>query len=109
MILDASVTSKYTRVEFDADKKEYEIRPVDQYGVVASIRFQDGAVKEAGVNGCFVEDVLAVAIHRLQALDRGLPSHYNEVAVRHLFAAQGALNARTAERLERGVAGTSKK
>lgn len=57
----------------------------------------DGVTKEA---------VLEVLIDRLTYLNGKMPSEYNEVAIDRLNDALRALNARTAERVERGVEGT---
>lgn len=52
------------------------------------------------------EAVLEVLIHRMKFLNEKMPSSFNDDAIAHLEGALAALNARTAERKERGVEGT---
>jgi hypothetical protein len=107
---DVSITSKHTWTSLDDDGR-YRVYQAGKFphegGPLAEVRFQEGPVREAGVNGCFVEDLLTVAVHRLRKLDMDMHSPDNEAALRHMLAALGALNARAAGRLERGVQGTS--
>lgn len=72
------------------------------------IKWQEGPVKEVGVNGCQIEDVLEVAAARLRELN--VPPHnsrLNSLAITDIESAQNWLNRRTAEREARGVEGTS--
>lgn len=70
--------------------------------------FQSGPVKEAGVNGISIESLLAICIDRLEGFQSGpFANDYNQDALDHLLAAQIALQARTKERMSRGVEGTS--
>ena len=74
------------------------------------INFQDGPVKEAGVNGIFVEDLLTIAVARLKHFQSGeFPSERNEQAIKFIKSAHHILNERTRERVKRGVEGLSKK
>jgi hypothetical protein len=58
-------------------------------------------------NGAFVEDVIAAAIDRLGFYQRSrFACDANAVAIAHLTAALGELQARTAEREKRAVEGT---
>lgn len=62
-----------------------------------------------GRTGVFVEDLLAICAARLKSYQTGeLPDRNNEDAITHIAAALGALEARTAERLRRGVEGSMK-
>ncbi len=73
-----------------------------------NITFQEGPVKEAGVNGCQVEDVIAVCVARLQELN--VAPHGNREtseAITHLQEVENWLNRRTRDREARGVEGTS--
>ena len=57
-------------------------------------------------NGAFVEGVIEAAKRRLQFFQEGPFAHpKNQEAIEHLEAALVALDARTAERKERGVEG----
>ncbi len=62
---------------------------------VDRLRFQDGAPP---ANGFCVEDLIAIAKHRIQHLDTELPSDYNKLAVDALDEALKALEDRMAER-----------
>lgn len=80
-------------------------RPAGEYGY---IRFQNGPVKESGVNGCFQEDLLAIVIHRLQCFQSGpFACRENAIALTKIEEAMHWLNARTQARQNRGVEGTS--
>lgn len=70
--------------------------------------FQKEPIKEAGVNGCQIEDMIFIALHRLKCAQRGpFPCDENEAAMGHLKAAIRELDARTKRRQNRGVEGTS--
>ncbi|OHD24149.1 MAG: hypothetical protein A2Y38_24035 [Spirochaetes bacterium GWB1_59_5] len=66
--------------------------------------FQCGPVREFGVNGCQIEDVLTVLIDRLEAFQGGqYPSREGSIALMKMQEALMWLNRRTADRKERGV------
>jgi len=71
------------------------------------VSFQNGPVKEQGVNGCTNEDLIAIVIDRLWSFQNG-PFHCreNRIALQHLEEALHWLNHRTADRQRRGVEGT---
>jgi len=72
------------------------------------VKFQEGPIKEAGVNGCQVDDVILFLTRRLKELNQ--PPHQcieNTQAIQHLFGAFNALDRRTSGRVTRGVEGTS--
>ncbi len=70
------------------------------------IQFQDGPVREAGVNGTSMEVVLKVIIERLEGYQRGpFPCKENEMALMCCKQAQEWLDARTAARRAQGVEG----
>lgn len=73
-----------------------------------TIRFQNGPIKEFGVNGISQEALLAIVIDRLrsfQAGDYACPD--NAEALAHLQGALKCLQRRTRERMARGVEGTN--
>lgn len=72
------------------------------------IEFQNGPVKEVGVNGVQNEHLLAVLIHRTTILNERFPCDENMLAIRHMKLATNALQARTANRQARGVEGENK-
>jgi len=69
--------------------------------------FQSGLPRESGVNGCRVEDVVGVAIDRLEQYQNGpLACAENEEAIRGLRQAVQALELRLLRRREQGVLNT---
>ena len=76
-----------------------------------AVIFQDGPIKEQGVNGCQVEDLLQAARERLEFLNSAaagkFASQYNAAATAAIRQAEEMLRLRTQERQERGVEGTS--
>lgn len=78
--------------------------------VLTNINFQKGPVKEVGLNGCFIPDLLQIVINELQQFQN---SDYrcteNTLAIKHLYQAVGFLRKRTEGRRERGVLGTYEK
>jgi len=78
--------------------------------VVNSISFQNGAIKENGVNGCHNEDLIAIIVDRLQGFQSGnFACRENAIAITKLEEALMWLNKRTQDRINRGVEGTSVK
>lgn len=76
--------------------------------IYACVNFQNGAIKENGVNGCCNEDLLAIVIDRLQGFQSGdFKCRENAIALTHIETALIWLNKRTADRSSRGVEGTS--
>ena len=93
---------------------KYEVRPVT--GEVnssdnvefAKISFQNGPIKEFGINGCHQEDLLAIVQHRLECFQEGdFACIENERALNSLKECIAHLNSRTKDRNERGVEGTN--
>lgn len=73
----------------------------------ALILFQNGPIKEAGLNGITHEALLAILIDRLRSFDSGpFRSRANSIALTKLEEALFWLHSRTRERLARGVEGT---
>jgi hypothetical protein len=71
------------------------------------IRFQNGPIRDSGVNGVSQEALLAIVIDRLRAFQRGpYLCRENAIALTHLEDALGWLQRRTRDRLKRGVEGT---
>ena len=88
---------------------EYAVAWEQEQGVAGNvIVFQKGPVKEAGVNGCFMEDLIALCIDRLEAFQRGnFACEENAMALNSLKSALFSLDVRTNDRQERGVEGRS--
>lgn len=74
------------------------------------IDFQEGPVKECGINGVTEEDLIAMVICRLQYFQLTEYScRENSTAIRRLEEALYWLGERTRDRERRGVEGTSEK
>lgn len=91
---------------FDANSNP-SLNVGDYYDEELTIVFQNGAIKEAGVNGVTHESLLTVLIHRLEGFQSGkFACDANAVALAHLREALESLKKRTIERAARGVEGT---
>jgi len=81
-----------------------------RYDVIAGdhltfIEFQRGAVIDNGVNGMTNEALLTVLIHRTEFLNSKFPCAENMRALQCMEEALANLNARTLNRMARGVEG----
>ena len=73
------------------------------------ISFQNGPIKEYGVNGVTQEALLAVVIDRLRSFQAGpFACAANAMALHHTEAALELLQQRTKDRIARGVEGQTK-
>ncbi len=71
------------------------------------IEFQNGPIKEVGVNGLTQETLLAIVIDRLRSFQAGPYScRENAIALTHCEEALMWLQRRTVGRIKRGVEGT---
>ena len=86
----------------------YKIVALGKESLIAIIPMQTGPVQEDGLNGAFVEDLLAIARDRLQEYQRGKHScRENAIAITKIEDAIFRLNHRTAQREKAGIEGTS--
>lgn len=82
----------------------------DTTELLGHISFQNGPIKEAGVNGITQEALLAIIIDRLRGFQSGSFScRENAIALTHCEEALMWLQRRTVERIKRGVEGTNQK
>lgn len=93
---------------------EYQIKgPVPDVGrkhIIYRLSFQNGPIKEAGVNGITHEALLAILIDRLRGFQEGkFRCRENAIALTHLEEGLMWLQRRTVERIRRGVEGTHEK
>lgn len=73
----------------------------------ATLDFQKGPLKEAGLNGISDEALIAIVIDRLEGFQTGpFRSRDNAIAITHLETALLWLQKRTTDRQRRGVEGT---
>lgn len=115
------LTSKYTRV---LEEEEYKYNAPHRFKVVkarkddeendgtevlADIHFQEGPIKECGVNGVNNEDLINMVIRRLECFQESdYKCRENALAITKLEEALLWLRKRTMGREARGVEGTSK-
>ena len=82
----------------------------DGKGTVIPILFQNGPIKEVGINGITHETLIAVVIDRLRSFQTGpFSCRENAIALTHLEEALMWLQRRTVNRIKRGVEGTYQK
>lgn len=102
---DGSCGVEYTITDRNLDKgKIPTMNPM--YGMV---KFQDGPIAEKGVNGCQVEDLIAISIDRISQFQMGgFPCNENKIAIDNLERALAALDQRTLDRRRRELEGVNK-
>lgn len=115
------LTTKYTQVleeaeyQFNAPHTFEVVRKLDantefnpETDLLAKIHFQEGPIKENGVNGVANEDLLVMVIRRLQGFqDSPYSCRENAMAITKLEEALMWLRKRTTGRENRGVEGTN--
>lgn len=106
-------TTKYTRIFAEENYKynaphNYLIEESGgQNKLLANLHFQEGPIKECGVNGVTGEDLINIVIDRLQHFQKSKFScRENAFAIAKLEEALLWLRARTMDREKRGVEGT---
>ena len=108
------LTNNYTKVYHEKDFKfnaphTFKVVGAKDGEVIADIHFQEGAIKECGVNGVANEDLIAMVICRLEHFQASeYNSRDNAMAITKLEEALLWLRKRTLGRENRGVEGTSK-
>lgn len=110
------LTSKYTEVYHeDEDKMKYNAphhfavtdRETGEY--LQEVNFQEGPIKECGINGVANEDLINMVICRLEHFQKSeYASRDNALAITKLEEALLWLRKRTIARENRGVEGTSR-
>ncbi len=113
-------TKKYTKVQVldepgqgNANHKYRVVSaqpPNGELGTLGEVKFQDGPIKETGVNGVMNEDLIAIVIDRMRGFQSGdYACRDNALALTKLEEALMWLRNRTNERERRGVEGTHTK
>ena len=91
--------------EIDNQRHTYRIQSNSHMGITY-FTFQEGAIQDVGVNGCQIEDLLQICIHRLQGFQKGaFPCRENALAITKLEEALMWLDKRRQDRQVRGVEG----
>lgn len=87
-----------------------EVKDTPPVGEFGHAFFQNGPIKEKGINGCSQEDLLLIVIDRLESFQSGdFACRENAIAKTKCEEALLWLNRRTDERIKRGVEGTNVK
>ena len=106
------LTSKYTAVmeekDFNYNAPHYfNVVRVEDGKVLEKIHFQEGPIKECGVNGVCNEDLINMVIDRLEHFQNSdFKCRENALAITALEEALLWLRKRTMGREQRGVEGT---
>lgn len=111
------ITQKYTYIEYESDYKfnaphhftvlASELEPTGEGKILAEINFQEGPIKEFGVNGVANEDLIAMVIRRLEGFqDSEFKCRENAIAITKLEESLMWLRKRTNGRENRKVEGT---
>jgi hypothetical protein len=107
------LTEKYTKVyheeEFNYNAPHhFSVSTSDEPStILAEINFQEGPIKEAGVNGVMDEDLIAMVITRLEHFQNSeFSCRDNAITITHLEDALLRLRKRTMGREKRNVEGT---
>jgi len=93
---------------------EYEIyyltgEPPCKRHCCQKVSFQNGPIKEVGINGVANEDLLAIVADRLSGFQGGdYACEENKLALGYILKAMGCLRMRTEVRISRQIEGTSK-
>lgn len=108
-------TSKYTEVHCENKNEQkynaphhFSVREVETGDVLALVDFQEGPIKEVGINGIHNEDLILMVLTRLNSFQQtAFACNENEMAIKKLEEALMWLRKRTQDREIRNVEGTS--
>lgn len=107
--------SKYTKV-FCEDAAEqlfnaphhFKVVNVEDDTTVGRVDFQEGPIKEVGINGVNNEDLILMVVCCLESFQKSeYACNENAEALEHLYGAIDALRSRTNRRAAAGIEGTS--
>jgi hypothetical protein len=112
------ITNKYTEV-YHEDEKDMQYNAPHHFNVcgvgespmaqapLAHIHFQEGPIKECGINGTYNEDLIAMVICRLEHFQKSeFSCRENALAITKLEEALMWLRKRTTGRENKGIEGT---
>lgn len=87
----------------------FEVANAETLEVIETVNFQEGPIKENGINGVCNEDLILMVLTRIQSFQHSeYSSRENAVVITKLEEALMWLRKRTLDREARGVEGTSK-
>jgi hypothetical protein len=114
------LTTKYTEVYHEEPSEmkynaphHFQVRPTENsispLKILSEVDFQEGPIKECGVNGVCNEDLIAMVITRLEHFQKSeFACRENALAITKLEEALLWLRKRTMGRENRGIEGTHK-
>lgn len=94
---------------FEADVRPHNFVYVRNDVNSISFTIQNGPIKEKGVNGCQVDTLIHAAKTIIEGLNKKFPCRENSLAITKLEESLHWLEARTKNRVQRGVEGKSEK
>lgn len=108
------ITNKYTEVWHEEPREmqynaphHFQVRKTDSLEIIGEVHFQEGPIKECGVNGVMNEDLISMVITRLEHFQKtDFICRENAVAITKLEEALMWLRKRTMGREKRNVEGT---
>lgn len=113
--METIATRQLTSHRVNGLNESLRIEVIDEPGqgnacpVCCDINFQNGPIKEAGINGISVEALLAIVEDRLAGFASGqFATRENSIALGKVQEAMMWLHKRTRDRVARGVEGTNK-
>lgn len=114
-IQNALCATKYTEVHCeDYNEQKYNaphhftVRNVESGVTIGLVNFQEGPIKEVGINGVNNEDLILMVLSRLQSFQQtSFACRENEMAITKLEESLMWLRKRTQDREARNVEGTS--
>lgn len=107
-------TTNFTKVVTTSEKKfnahhDYAVVNSKCGKVIETIHFQEGPIKENGVNGVCNEDLILMVVDRLESFQNSeYACEENAAAIECFMQGISHLRERTNKRIARGVVGTSK-
>jgi hypothetical protein len=100
--------------EFDPSKRAYPFISNVPDNVIhvtdkaVTFKGQRGPIKEHGINGCQIDDMITFALGTIQTFNKKFPCRENSLAITKLEEALHWLNARKRDRKKRQVEGFNK-
>lgn len=113
MLTNGLITQKYTRVMKETEYQYnaphlYTVNKTEDTEEICRIHFQEGPIKDCGVNGVATEDLIAICIDRLQHFqDSKFNCRENAMAMTKLEESLMWLRKRTLDREAKGIEGTN--
>lgn len=107
------ITQKYTQIKEEENYQynaphAFVVERVEDKDTLCTIHFQEGPIKECGVNGVCNEDLIAMVIRRLESFQNSdYKCRENACAITKLEEALMWLRKRTNDREIRNVEGTN--